>query len=576
MKIDEKTAGWNFEKRWIAFILLALGFLIYFNSLHNAMFWDDDDFILKNRYIQDWKFFPKYFTENVIAGNYLLGNYWRPVLLMLFSVEWHWWKDWAPGWHLVSILFHSLDSVLLFCLLDLLTKKRWVSFLTALVFLTHPIQTEAVVYANAISDSLACFFIFIALIAYIKFRRSFNPGAKKLFYLGTLLLYPLALMSKETAFVLPAYLFIVDFLLDHDLPFLKKFKKSLTAISLFLVIAGIYLWLRATHLNFVNTFNFYNEENLLTSHFYVRLFTFFHVLCIYFGLLFFPFDLHVERSVPLELSFFHWPVVLGALIFGGLIFWAYRNFRKSPITTFAVIWFFIGILPSSNLIIPINALLYEHFLYAPMIGIFLAVIDQGVDLAIRFKLQKKCLALFLVYLAYFCAVTVDRNRDWKDPVAFYENLLHYSPKSYRVINNLGMMYADRKFYQKAEENYLRAIALDRKNPVGYHNLAGTYRDTGRIEEAAQAFKEAIKLNPQFIFSYKSLAKLYLDAKRWPEARSVLEEFLNHTDEKISILTLLAQIAYDQRDISGSKKYLKKALELDPTNQTIQAMLADFR
>src|SRR5690349_15073190 len=82
-------------------VLIGLGLFIYLWSLPNEMFWDDDDFILKNRYIKEWQYLPQYFSQNLVAGSYLNSNYWRPFLLMVFATEWHLWKDWPPGWHSV-------------------------------------------------------------------------------------------------------------------------------------------------------------------------------------------------------------------------------------------------------------------------------------------------------------------------------------------------------------------------------------------------------------------------------------------------------------------------------------------
>ncbi len=560
----------------IAAFLFLLGLGLYANSFQNEMFWDDDDFILKNRYIQDWKYLPQYFSENAIAGHYLLSNYWRPVLLLLFSLEWHLWQDWAPGYHIVSTCLHAVDSLLLYWLLFLLFKNQGLAFSTSLIFLIHPVQTEAVVYANAVSDSLTSLFVFLSLISYTRLRlRQPQPLRPYLSfpYLSSLILYILGLMSKETAFVLPGYLLLIESILKQgSSSFKEKILTAIRSIGPFLLVAGVYLCLRATVLNFNNTFNFYKEENVFTANFDVRLFTFFRVLTVYFGLLFLPLDLHVERSVALATSLFSgWAVVLGAGLFLGLIFLATREFKHRRVVSFGILWFFIGLLPSSNLLIPINALLYEHFLYLPLIGIFLAVISRPWEAAKRKHLKPILGALLGGYLVFFCGRTIVRNQDWKDPITFYENLLTHAPDSYRVINNLGMAYAEGGFLQKAEGTYRKAIALDPANPVAYHNIAGVYRNSGRIDLAIKNFEKAIQLNPRFIFSYKSLAQLYYDQIDYLNARKTLERVLPYTEEKAEILHLLAQMAYKQGDFAGARAYLQKALEIDPQNQALESL-----
>jgi len=156
----------------VILLLVVVGFVLYTNSFPNQMFWDDDDCILKNQFIQNWQYFPKYFSENLIAGAGLLSNYWRPILLTAFSLEWHLWKDWAPGYHFVNTSFHITDAILLFFILLYIFKNRWLAFFTALVFLVHPLQTEAVTYVSGLGDSLSVFFMFLGILFYLKFRIS--------------------------------------------------------------------------------------------------------------------------------------------------------------------------------------------------------------------------------------------------------------------------------------------------------------------------------------------------------------------------------------------------------------------
>ena len=122
--------------------------------------------------------------------------------------------------------------------------------------------------------------------------------------------------------------------------------------------------------------------------------------------------------------------------------------------------------------------LYEHFLYMPMIGIALIVVYLSLEWA-----QKQqhgiptLLKIFTVIMIVFCAINIHRNLDWRTSIGFYEQLVTYRPDDYRVLNNLGMEYANKGIHDKALATYLKAIALDPQNPVAYHNIAGTYCDT---------------------------------------------------------------------------------------------------
>lgn len=184
-------------------ILILSGFLVYFNTLKNPLFWDDYDGILNNVYIKDFRYWPKFFTENLIAGAGFLSDYWRPMVLMVFSLGWHLWKDNVVGFHLVNIILHITNAILLFFVLFKIIRKETLCFLIALIFLIHPLQTEAVSYVSGIADPLSVFFIFLSLLSFVVFIES----QKKKFLITTSIFYIFALMSKETTIVTPALLF---------------------------------------------------------------------------------------------------------------------------------------------------------------------------------------------------------------------------------------------------------------------------------------------------------------------------------------------------------------------------------
>jgi tetratricopeptide (TPR) repeat protein len=538
-----------------AWLLIALGVIVYANCLPNAMFWDDDDFILRNAYIQDWRHWPQFFTENIIAGRHLISNYWRPLLQMVFAVEWHLWADWVYGWHAVSVAFQIADSILLFRLILLLFNSAPLALLTAAVFLIHPASNEAVVYANSLGDGLANFFVFGGLSFFARFRHSGIAAPKSVNYWLAWAAFPLALMSKETGILLVAYLGLCDHLLQPaEYSFLRKIRASLITIWPFILTAAIYMVLRATVLNFSNSFNFYNESTPFTAHPELRLLTFFQVLGTYAGLLFIPYDLHVERMIQAPTAWAIPQVIAGAAFMATLVISAWRCYRTAPAVTFGIAWFFAGILPTSNLFVIINAVLYEHFLYTALIGIWIAAFWSALRWASTDRKKTwLALVLMLIFTAYSIRV-IWRNTDWRTAIRFYEQLVPRAPKSYRVINNLGMAYADARLMSKAEAAYRQAIALDATNAVAYHNLGNLYRDTNRPDQAIAHYTKAITLQNNFIFSYLPLANLYIQRGDLTRARATLEVFFGLTDEKTYILNTLITLARAQNDAAGVKRY----------------------
>ena len=514
-------------QRWLGVVLIVLvGMIAYHNCLPNEMFWDDDDFITNNRFIKDFHYWPLWFSQNLLAGSYLVSNYWRPLLLAVFSMEWHCWQNWIYGWHALSVSIHILAAVTLYFLLNRLSANNLLALLTALIFVAHPVHNETVVYVNSMGDSLAAFFVLSSLLLYARFRQSLKPAWGSCPYWAALLLFLLGLLSKETGFMLAGLLPLMDFLLLSKAGSLGgRVKQTAAAAWPFIVLGLIYLVLRCTVLNFNNSFNFYNANNAFTALPGIRLMTFFKALVQYAGFLFFPYQLRMERNLAWGQSFMEWDVIAGGLLVVFILFFTFKYWKTKPWISFGLGWFFVAIVPVSNVLVPINAVIYEHFLYIPMIGIALITVYLSLEAAQKYRIIPTLLTIFTLIIILFCALNIRRNLDWRTSIGFYEQLITYRPDDYRVINNLGMEYATKGIFDKALATYLKVIALDPQNPVAYHNIAGVYRDTGHIPLALENFHKAIELNPDFIFTYRSLAELYWRLGQYEQCKENLLQIL---------------------------------------------------
>src|SRR3989344_4479756 len=149
--------------------LITIGFFIYAFNLNNPLFWDDDEWIKGNAFVHSFSYLKEIFTQNVEAGFGLSSNYYRPLLLLSFVFNYviH---GIAPfGYHLVSNGLHIASGVFIFFLLSKFLNSR-ASFIAALIFLVHPVQTEAVSYVSGRGDPMSAFFMLLALWLFFKSR----------------------------------------------------------------------------------------------------------------------------------------------------------------------------------------------------------------------------------------------------------------------------------------------------------------------------------------------------------------------------------------------------------------------
>ena len=168
---------------------------------------DDLHTIPENQYIKDIKYVPLFFQGHYTSLPDIPQGMFRPFLMLTFVFNYYF-SGLAPlGFHLVNILMHFLNAIMLYSLLKELSKKAPFGFLAliSLLFVTHPVNTEAVSYISCRSDLLVTLLITGALLLYIKRRYAFS-----------LLLYVLALLTKESALVFVLLAETYDFLYPQE------------------------------------------------------------------------------------------------------------------------------------------------------------------------------------------------------------------------------------------------------------------------------------------------------------------------------------------------------------------------
>lgn len=528
------------KQRLAALILIVIGLAVYANALPNKMFWDDDDGIINNAYIKDGRFLGKYFSENLIAGAGLSSNYWRPTLLISYALEWRFWQNWPPGFHATNVIIHIVNAALIFYLLWRLFKNWLLSILPALFFLIHPLQTEAVAYVSGRADPMFVLFTLLALVFYLKSKKKkLSAGHKRRYWILPPVFFILALMSKEAAIVLPGLILLLDiFLWYKSQQFLKKsalwqfIKTEAKRLAPFAAIAGIYLLLRATILHWTDSFAPYEPASGTTINASVNVFTFFRTLTDYIWLAIWPRNLHMERTLAIAASFWDGKVIIGLILTMATAALAIRCRKKQPEYFFAAGLFVLGLARVIPLLADIKTtrgLMYEHWLYLAQVGFWLLIALLIRDVIKKYRGRPAVHYLILAPLVFFAlnfsVRTVARNRAWRDPVTFYNDVLKYNQGSLRVWNNLGMAYAEIGQFQKAIDSYQAAIKLDakRESAPPYHNTANAYKALGDFDQAIANYEKALQIDPQFIFSWRALAALRIENKEPDKARSVLQK-----------------------------------------------------
>ncbi len=470
--------------------LLAFILAIYSNAYTNGFLLDDEFLLQKNRFIEDVGYLWRIFTSSSTMGAGGTDSFYRPMQTLAYLVVWQLFGLSEPPFHALNILLHFTNACLIFALAVNEFKIRpWLAFSAALLWASHPLHVEAVTYMSATADPLHTLFILASLL-----------NLKRM-WLATVF-FVFALLSKESGVVLlPLAVTVLAVKAKKPLSW-----RSYVKIWPLVVVTVVYLIARKTVLNFDDTFTFYPEPNIYTENMHFRFFTFLATLPKYFGLLFWPSSLHMERDFPVFAGWMEWPVILGGLILTSAIALVAFDYKKAVRAgALAALWFFMAHVPHTGVLLPVNSFFLEHWMYLPSIGLVLGMF--------YWLNQKKWNVKWITGATFAAAaalgsVTFFQNRVWADPVTFYEHILSQAKGTQRVHNNLGMAYSERGQSERAIEHYMKAVEIKDSYPQVRHNLGEEYLKRGDVQTALLHLHRAVEIDPGFYHSYRNLAAIY--------------------------------------------------------------------
>lgn len=504
------------KNHYVFFIYLALALICYGVVLNAPMLFDDEHFIQHNKYVHELNV-SKIYTSSVTGGAGLSCNFYRPNQQMVFALLYQFSGENSLPYHILQILLHLCNAFLIFIILLQLHFLRTAAFLSAAIFLIHPVQTQAVSYISGMADPLGLFFLLWALYSFLQSYRAQKSIKKQtLWFALATFCFLLALFTKENMVVFFPIIIIVSMWLyaKEKRPSFQPFIKY---IALFGVMALGYFILKMTAFNFTEYRGLTGEENIYNQNLHIRLVTFLSVLIEYLRLVFLPLDLHYEKPYVAYVQFLNEKSWFGILL-SALMLFLLVKFKKYPNSFLGLGIFFAGLLPFTG-ILPLNAMFLEHWLYIPMLGV-VVLLCSLVSFLIKKKIAGYFIFPFILVVIMLTYRTYARNVQWSSPEKFYLNEIKYTQSSVRIFNNLGMYYAENNLPYKAIEFYSKAAAVDNRFPHPHHNIGNLYMDMGQIDEAIYAFYRALEINPNFTTSLSNLYHIYMHLGREDKAAQI--------------------------------------------------------
>ena len=483
--------------------LLLLGFIAYSNTFYSSFHLDDVPFITGNFAIKDihnlgsiWNFWPtRFITHLSFAFNYHFNK------LNVFGYHvFNWFVH--LGTVILALYFYNLIfSTPLLKNEKISQHARVISLLSACIFLTHPIQTESVTYIYQRATSLAGFFYLLSVVCYIK-SRLLTPNnqflfQRSIFYISSWFLCFLGMLTKENVVMLPCAIFLCEFCFFKTA---EKFSwKYVLPFFILLPFIPVMLF-------FVKPPTFIDVDKFVVhpSTGFEYGITQLRVMMTYIRLLLVPLNQNLDYAYPMAKSLLKLPILASFFFLCFIFVMAIRLFSRYRLISFGIFWFFITLLPESN-IIPLNDVIFEHRLYVPLIGFSLFVVSGAYYLFGKNNLKAMTIVLSGIIACYlFLAYT--RNAVWKNEFTLWYDTVQKSPHKARPYTNLGVAYVKEGNLAQAVVLFKKAIEIDPRHSTAYNNLGRVYRDIGRSKDAIVMFKKAIEIAPRFSDAYVNLCK----------------------------------------------------------------------
>jgi tetratricopeptide (TPR) repeat protein len=541
-------------KIFFAVGLFFIPLIIYSGNLSFGFVFDDNVQVLDNFWIRDAGHLKDIFFSSAWA--YMKdtpgSNFYRPVMHLVFMAEYSAFGLDPVGFHLVNNILHSFNAVLVFLTASFLFSnelpgpKGWPSLLPAfgagLLFALHPINTEVVCWVAAVPELTFTGFFLLSFCLYAG-----SKGISDSKYLLSAVLYFFALLSKETAIVLPAVLFLYDYS-RKGLGVFRDLKKYIA----YFLIAALYMAMRSYAVGGVML-----QSKKIDISLYDTLINIPPLIFRYFSKLIYPAGLKAIYPLDLIHSITDTRVILGMaalLIYIAAIFLSRRN---KPLF-FSLVWIIIPLLPVMYIPAVSTGGFADRYMYLPSIGFAIALShavwlgffsgNTGGERSYKGRAAGFSVLVLLVF-ALYAASSLKRSAVWENDYTLwtdtiknfpddvqnsetvhfnfawilqkmgdnenalihYEKALKQDPGKEKTHNNLAVIYALKGDKEKAIWHYSEVIRLNPGNIYARYNLAVNYQLMGDLKSAIPLYEEAVRIKPDYEDAHYNLAMAYRDS-----------------------------------------------------------------
>ena len=499
---------------WLQTLVLVItGGVVYSNTLNGSFHFDDFTNIVNNPAIRDLSPGAGWFTFNPR----------RWVGFLTFALNYHFHGLDVAGYHLVNISIHILNGLLVWYFTGMLLRNslrrenlsentsNLIAFFTALLFLVHPLMTEAVTYIVQRFVLLSSFFYLMSLILFMQGMQHTNSGTRHLYLGGSLMSGILSFFSKETGFTLPLmWALIWFFFFRGTSPNPVRGRQAGYFLAVLLLITGILILIAIYSGDYFQPIppREGRPYSITPLAYYC---TELNVLVTYLRLTVMPVNQTFDYDYPVSQGITSITTITSLLILLLLIGFAIFLCRKHRMASFSILWFFITISPQA--IVPRPNVIFEHRAYLSAMGLILCWVlllfhlsrqirsFRSSATASRYRWVSSAnlvILILCVQAVIFSCFTWQRNKVWENEYTLWSDCLRKAPGSARSRVNLGVALHQRQEYHSAILHFNEALKIYPEYLQAYNNRGVSEMALRDFPAAIRDFTQALEYNPRYL------------------------------------------------------------------------------
>ena len=518
---------------------LALAVLAVYGRLCDCDFvaLDDGDYVTANEMVKrgvSWEGLVWAFSTSHASN-------WHPLTWLSHMVDFQLYGFNAAGHHLTSLLLHAANSILLFLLLQRMTRAPWRSALAAALFALHPMHVESVAWISERKDVLSTLFWMLTVWAWVRYVEEWKSGRTRagVCYLGSVLFFALGLMAKPMLVTLPFILILFDYwpLRREAAPFARRLAEKTPFFIMAGASCGMTLWAQrqggaVISLGYLPVAD--RLENMAVA--YVR----------YIEKTFWP--AHLAVFYPMPDRWPDWQIAGAGAVLALVTGWVVWRARAQRYLVTGWLWFLGMLAPVIGLVQVGSQSMADRYHYLASVGLFIMVIWAAGEWVPRFGARLPAILGSLAVAGCMLA-TPWQVRYWKNSVALFAHAAATTENNAIIEDYLGSALGEEGRTEEAMAHLRQALTLAPGFAQAHYDLGNVLLQLGRADEAIPQFQETLRVRPNSAEAHRQMGNALRQAGSMAAAIGQYEKALAIRPDDIQTAGTLAWVLATSPDAS---------------------------